>query len=287
MHSPLSLQCQDLRCELLPALGGCVRGLWLGSQEVLRESPLAIQTAWNAASYPLVPYSNRVAYRTLVWQGHSYTLAPNYSAEPHTLHGVGWTAAWQVLQSDACSATLQLQHAGDAAWPFAFECTQVFTLSATALDMRIVIVNRADHAAPVGLGWHPYFAKDAATRIRFCAHSRWEMGPDKLPTHSLPHAGLDTDCSTLDVDHCFSGWDGQLQLQQGALRVSVTSDLGHLVVFTTPTRDSIAIEPVSHVNNALALAAQAGTPPEQLGLRVLQPGQRFEALMRIQLEQSP
>jgi aldose 1-epimerase len=146
------------------------------------------------------------------------------------------------------------------------------------------ITNRAGEAAPAGLGWHPYFAKSAATRIQFASQGRWEMGADNLPTLRLVHAGLDTDCTSLDVDHCFDGWNGSLQLTEGGLRVGVTSDLDCLVVFTTPERDSIAIEPVSHVNNALALARQTGVTPESLGLRVLQPGETFTAHMRIQVE---
>jgi aldose 1-epimerase len=285
MHQTLSLQCQDLRCELLPALGGCVTGLWHGAQEVLRTTPPAqLDSAWNAASYPLVPYSNRLGYRRLEWLGRTYTLAPNFLPGPHNLHGVGWMVPWQVLQSDAQTATLQLQHAGDASWPFAFDSTQTFTLSPSALEMRMSVVNRAAHVAPLGLGWHPYFPKTAQTHVRFAAQSRWEMGADKLPTHSLPHAGLDTDCSSLQVDHCFGGWSGPLHLTQGSLQVAVTSDLPYLVVFTKPERDSIAIEPVSHVNNALALAAQTGIAPEQLGLRLLQPGETFESSMRIHVE---
>jgi len=285
MNTPLTLQCRDLRCELLPALGGCVTGLWHGTQEVLRASPpAALQSAWNASSYPLVPYSNRVGYRKLTWAGQNFELTPNYPVEPHTLHGVGWTVPWQVQACSATSAELLLQHAGNAAWPFAFDSTQTFALSEDALEMHLSVTNRAAVPAPVGLGWHPYFAKRPQTHIRFAAQSRWEMAADSLPTRSLPHAGLDTDCTNLQVDHCFSGWDGALQLTDGPLTVRVTSDLNHLVVFTTPARDSIAVEPVSHVNNALGLAAQMGVPPEQLGLRVLQPGATFQASMRIHVE---
>jgi aldose 1-epimerase len=95
---------------------------------------------------------------------------------------------------------------------------------------------------------------------------------------------LDIDCSGLDVDHCYDGWNGVLLLSEAGQRIRVTSDLDCLVVFTTPGRDSIAIEPVSHVNNALALAQQSGVTPQALGLRVLQPGETFSARMRIQVQ---
>ena len=285
MTSSISLLSGALRCELNPALGGCVAGLWFGEQQVLRSTPAAeLQSVRVAGSYPLVPYSNRIGYRKLRWAGRDYELPQNFAPELHTIHGVGWERAWVVEESSATRTVLNYHHMADASWPFAFDSRQTFTLNGDALEMQMSISNRAAVAAPAGLGWHPYFAKSASTQIRFPATGRWEMGEDKLPTQRLAHAGLDTDCTNLDVDHCFDGWSGSLQLTEAGLRISVTSDLNCLVVFTTPGRDSIAIEPVSHVNNAIALAQQTGQSAESLGLRVLQPGETFTASMRIQVE---
>ena len=285
MTSPLTLHSAHLRCELLPALGGCVAGLWHGEQPVLRSTPAAdLRDVRVAGSYPLLPYSNRIGWRKLQWAGQEYELPQNFAPEPHSIHGVGWERAWAVEESSATHAVLAYHHRADAAWPFAFDGRQTFTLSDDALELQLSLTNRADLAVPVGLGWHPYFAKSAATRIHFAAKGRWEMDADNLPTQRLAHPGLDTDCSNLNVDHCFDGWNGALQLSEGGLRIQLTSDLDCLVVYTTPARDSIAIEPVSHVNNALALAQQTGVTPESLGLRVLQPGETLAARMRIQVQ---
>jgi aldose 1-epimerase len=288
MTSPITLLSHAMRCEIKPDLGGCVAGLWRGEQQVLRSTAAAdLQSVRVSGSYPLVPYSNRVAWRKLLWAGQHYTLPQNFAPEPHSIHGVGWERAWAVDEASTTDATLRYQHAGDAGWPFAFDSRQTFSLTDDALVMRISITNRADVAAPVGLGWHPYFAKSPQSRLRFRTQGRWEMDADMLPTQRLPHAGLDCDCSVLDIDHCFDGWSGSLQLEEAGLRITVSSDLNCLVVFSTPERDSIALEPVSHVNNALALAQQAGTPPQALGLHVLQPGATFAASMRIQAEPQP
>lgn len=274
-----------LRCELRPDLGGCVAGLWFGEQQVLRSTPAAeLQDVRVSASYPLVPYSNRIGRRLLQWDGQDYELPQNFAPEPHSIHGIGWERAWAVEEASATHAVLGYRHQADRSWPFAFDSRQTFTLRGDALELQMEITNHAGEAAPAGLGWHPYFAKSAATRIQFGAQGRWEMGADKLPTLRLAHAGLDTACTHLEVDHCFDGWNGRLQLTEGGLRLQVTSDLDRLVVFTTPGRDSIAIEPVSHVNNVLALARQTGVTPGSLGLRVLQPGETFAARMRIQVE---
>ena len=285
MTSTLTLSHGALRCELLPSLGGSIAGLWLGQQQVLCPDAPPWANALQSASYPLLPYSNRVGYRRLHWAGQDYSLAENFPAEPHTIHGVGWQHAWTVEEAGPARAVLACQHQGDASWPFAFAARQTIALSERTLELHMSITNRAAVAAPAGLGWHPYFAKDAQSHIRFAASGRWEMASDKLPSVRLAHAGLDTDCRTLDVDHCFDGWQGRLQLRIGQLRVQLSSDLDCLVVYTRPELDRIAVEPVSHVNNALALAQQSGQSPQALGLRVLKPGETFGATMRIALEE--
>jgi aldose 1-epimerase len=59
------------------------------------------------------------------------------------------------------------------------------------------------------------------------------------------------------------------------------SDLRRLVVFTNDTRDFIAIEPVSHVNNALGGGhADVGA----LGVRVLAPGESMSVTMTLEIQ---
>jgi aldose 1-epimerase len=77
-----------------------------------------------------------------------------------------------------------------------------------------------------------------------------------------------------------------LTLQDSVMRVRVTSALSHLVVYTHPERDNIAVEPVSHVNNALNLMAQTGARAEDLGVVILQAGQTYSCEMRIDVERA-
>jgi len=286
MTPTLTLTQGLLRCDLLPAVGGSLGGLWYQGRGLLRALAPDFHSGLQTASYPLLPYSNRIGHCRLHWDGQDYLLPPNFAPEPHCIHGVGWQRAWQVLDSGPSHALLAYRHAGDAAWPFAFESQQHFALQSQSLEMRLSITNRADKPAPVGMGWHPYFVKGPQTRLQFTARARWEMGPDKLPSQRLQHAGLDGDCSELDLDHCFDGWAGQVLLSDAHHRLRLESDLDCLVVYTTPTLDCIAVEPVSHVNNALALAQARGQTPQSLGLRVLQPGETFAASMNLHIEET-
>lgn len=286
MTSTLCLRSGAMRCDIVPALGAAVAGLWMQDVPVLRSTPGAVlASVRDAGSYPLVPFSNRIGHAHLAWKGVSHALAPNFLPEPHAIHGVGWQRPWNVVEAQAHFALLSFAHRPDAGWPFAFDCSQAFRLSGDTLEVTLSVTNQSWQVAPFGLGWHPYFVKRPHSHLAFQATGRWEMGEDKLPTHHAPSVGLERDCATLDVDHCFDGWNGEATLSDPVLRARLSSSLRRLVVFTEPWRDFVALEPVSHVNNAIEMAThEAGRSLQELGVELLEPGHSMTASMRIAVE---
>lgn len=281
MTLPLELHHGALRLSLRPDLGGCIEGLWCGDLPVLRSSaPGTLADVRDSSSFPLAPFSNRLARAQLDWKGTPYPLCQNLPGEPHSIHGLGWQRGWQVQVADADAAILRLAHAADAAWPFAFDASQTVRLQGDWLELTLAITNQSGDAAPVGLGWHPYFVKRSRSRLAFTASGRWEMGSDKIPTTRSPVSGLDTDCAPLDIDHCFDGWRGPLHLRDERLHITLSSSLQRLVVYTTPEQDFVAIEPVSHVNNAM----NQGDSAQALGVQVLAAGQSWSASMHLKVE---
>jgi aldose 1-epimerase len=285
MTTFVTLRNHDLWCEIKPELGGCIAGLWLGDVPVLQSTRAAdLHSVRQSGSYPLVPFSNRIGHAQLLWQGTDRPLIKNFDPEPHAIHGVGWERPWTVLEHSESFALLSYEHKADAAWPFDFDTSQAFKLSPGSLEMTISITNQSQQKAPVGLGWHPYFVKRAGSHLHFNATGRWEMGADQLPTHREANTGLDVDPNHLKVDHCFDGWSGAVTLQDDLLCTRISSSLNRLVVYTTAHNESIAIEPVSHVNNALHMLATSGATAAELGVVVLQPGETFSCDMRIDVE---
>jgi aldose 1-epimerase len=278
----LVIQNSELRAHIRPDLGGCIEGLWTGSVPVLRSSPAGSLTNVRlSGSYPLVPFSNRVAQAQLVWNGTSHPLVKNFPGEEHSIHGIGWKRTWQVLEDGAEHCMLSLEHRADSHWPFAFDSSQTFRVQGNRLTVLLSITNQSPQYAPVGLGWHPYFVKRSGSRIAFQAQGVWGMGGDKLPTRLQESAGLQQSCAELSVDNCFDGWSGQVLLEDDALSVQLQSDVKRLVVFTTPEKDFVAIEPVSHVNNAMN--AGNSKESERHGVVVLAPGQSHHISMTIQV----
>lgn len=280
----IELRSGRLRCELRPELGGSIAGFWMDGQPVLRSTSAdRLDSARFAGCYPLVPFSNRVGHASIVWQGTLQPTVRHAGDPPHAIHGLAWQRAWSVLDSDATSAMLACEHPADASWPFAFDCSHTLRLTPQALEMTLAVTNQSGQPAPMGLGWHPYFVRRPGSRLALRASGRWELDADRLPTGRRPAQGLEQDAGSLVLDDCFDGWDGGAQLRDDLMGVTVQSELTRLVVFAEAGSDAIAIEPVSHVPNAVHLYA-TGAPVADMGLAFLQPGETMLAQMRIVVE---
>ncbi len=287
----------DLEVCLCPSLGGALAGFSAAGIPLLRE--------WNGeasvrrmASYPLVPYSNRIANGRFDFDGQTRSLRLNFGDHPHPLHGLGWQREWKLEQTSEASAVMTLAHRpeqdGAADWPWAFDATQTFVLTGTSLTVTLAYHNLADSVVPVGLGWHPYFPRtlngqDAT--LEFCADSVWMMDETALPSamESIPEKWNYRQARPLGrpaLDNCFAMWHGEARIAWPgsgmAIRMSASEELGHLVVFTPAApADFFAVEPVSHANNAINLST-----PTIHGMKEVATGATLEVTMRLAIERT-
>jgi aldose 1-epimerase len=275
------LRAGALRLAVRADLGGSIAGLWHGDAPLMRSTePGALPSSRRSASYPLVPYSNRIGHRHFRWQGREHTTQANFDDNPHSVHGVGWLRPWRQVSSSPGELVLVYTHVPDGHWPFAFEARQHFTLTPQQLGVRLVFENTADVDQPVGLGWHPYFPKRAQSRLHIEVAERWESGADELPTRCVAQRAIDGAVADLDFDNCFGGWRGAAQIRDEAFSMRLTSSEHYLVVYTPREKEYFCVEPVSHVSNAIQM-----DDPAAHGLRTVPPGRSTEAWM--QLEVSP
>ncbi len=303
MASTLQLAAGDARVAVVPAAGGSIAEFtWRGAEVLKSAAPQAVAAGdvLAMASYPLVPYSNRIAGARLAFDGASHALRRNLGDHPHAIHGVGWQRPWGVREHTAARVVLELLHAGDGSgaqdWPWPFRAEQEFRLAATdggaSLTATLAIANTGPRRFPCGLGWHPFFPRDAATRLAFAAAGVWETDATRLPTACVrPEPwGFATLRPVPDepLDHVFAGWSGTALLQQGAgglaIRLGADAPCRHLVVYTPGDGRSIALEPVTHVTDAFNRAARDDA---DTGMLVLDPGARIACTMRIDVSLAP
>ena len=297
MNDVVALAAGNARVEVDAAVGGALASFTLGGIDVLRPTPVGARDVRLHASYPLVPYSNRIAAARLDFAGRTHTLARNFGDHPHAIHGVGWQRPWTVATLDASSALLTLGHepsgAAALAWPWAFRATQSISLhanpdrAAAALALKLTIANAGKAAFPFGLGWHPYFVRGPRTRLRFRADGAWETDATRLPTvHAAvpPSWRFDParEPGSGAIDNVFTGWDGEATLDDADRHIAITvradRAAGFLVVYAPESKDFLALEPVTHMTDAFNRAARGerGT-----GTRVLRPGGEFSCTMQI------
>ena len=78
------------------------------------QAPVAGRPAVRCCHFPLIPYSNRIENGRFSFNGSSLRLAQNLADSPHTMHGHGWQAAWQVAERGDASCVLTYEREADA-----------------------------------------------------------------------------------------------------------------------------------------------------------------------------
>jgi aldose 1-epimerase len=244
--------------ELLPAAGGAIGALRHDGRDVLRPAPQGSADVLAAGCFPLVPYANRIAHGRFEFDGQAYQLPLNFGDHPHSLHGLGWQAAWTVAAAGADHAALVHTHDGGPGWPGAYRAEQLFTLAPGELTIALSLTNTGDSPMPVGLGLHPYFPLAAQTRLGFVAERVWLADETMLPTVAADAAAFgDWSASapvsgTTLIDNAYNGWDGIARIEQpwGSVEMAARG-APVLHVYRPPGAGFFCIEPVSHLPDAI------------------------------------
>ena len=282
----IELAARDQTLGVLPLCGGGL-GFWRrGAHDLLRpaavrDEPLAL------GCFPLVPYSNRIRHGRFRFDGDEIRLPLNFGDHPHSIHGHGWQAPWQVTSRRPAGVELTYRHRADA-WPFDYEARQGIALSDRGLTLDLSVTNRAERRMPAGLGFHPYFAGAGAARLTAEVDGVWHTDHEVMPTEwtalparwNLP-AGIAV--AGLAADNLFTNWRGAALIERPDLGLRLTLRAGapfrHLVVYAPLGESFFCVEPVSHVTDALNAPSAADS-----GLEVLAPGESLEARLRIDVE---
>ena len=276
---------------LLPELGGAVASWRRDGDDVLHpvsDPNLIAQHERPVAAYPLIPFSNRVGYGRFGFGGERFQLGANFGGESHTIHGNGWMREWRVAEAQAARAVLTLDHQGPPEqWPYHYQAAITYLLAEDSLSVSIRYENTDERAQPVGFGFHPFFPRTDDTELGFEATGVWKAGPDSLPEARL--AVEDTwrfsparRVAGASLDNCYSGWTREASLRwpsrRFGMRITASEPFGHLVVYTPPGRDYLAVEPASNMTDAVNRMEVADQ-----GLRVLQSGEAMQAWVALSL----
>ncbi|MBA2771673.1 MAG: aldose 1-epimerase [Sphingomonas sp.] len=290
MTQAVTLAAGSLELELAASVGGAIARFdhVEGGQRtpVLRPSPRPLRTVLDAASFPLVPFVNRIGGGAFEFRVRQVRLDPNMAGDPSPLHGQGWLGPWRVERSSASEADLLFEHqAGE--WPWAYESRQHFVLDSGGLDTRISCRNTSDEPMPCGLGIHPYFNCGPGTRIRTGVEHVWTVDENVLPVDRVPATGqydiADSPVCGRGLDNGYDGWSGKALFTDPAwpFDIALISPGERYFQLYSPVEGGIFVaEPVSHANDALS-APEAQWA--ELGIRILEPGETMELAARLEV----
>ena len=286
----LTLSSSDLELQLSPSIGGTISRLAFlgvdGATPILRDSHTPHENVLEAASFPLVPYVNRVRDGSFTFRGRTVSMTPNMAGDPNPLHGQGWLNPWSVEEASGNRALLSYWHQADE-WPWSYEARQEFLVEEAVLRIGLTCRNTSGEPMPCGLGQHPYFPCSAGTRIETSVTHVWTIDEEVLPVEKVPASGRYDLSNRLicgqNLDNGFGGWSGRVLMDDPAwpFELELSSPQARFFQIYSPASGGLFVaEPVSHANAAMN-APECDWP--ELGFRVLEPGEEMRLDMRLEV----
>lgn len=251
----------------------------------------------------LIPFPGRVAHGRYGFDGQDYQLPCNDKEGPNAIHGFARSLPWSVTKNSPSRATFELcfheEEYAAQGYPFTLHLNVSYILDAGKLSCEFIVRNHGRCAAPVGVGFHPYFTVGTGTldeaEVKVPATHYAEIAGTLAPTGTLVPVealGFDADryrrIGQSRFNHCFlnlvqdpaglcaiplrNPYTGQTVL------IEMDGSFTSFVLYTGDAiqhapRRALAIEPMT-------CASDAFNHPE-CGLKRLLPGEAFSGVYRI------
>jgi aldose 1-epimerase len=219
------------------------------------------------ASFPLVPYGNRIEANAFDFGGKRFSLQPN-TADPYCLHGDGWLAEWEIVSQSNSETVLRYVHRENASSPYAYDVIQTVRLEDDALTLALTVTNTAHKPLPYGLGFHPFFPRAPQTRLKAEAWRFWTERSGHLPDAptDIPEYLDFTVTKTLPphwINNAYDGWDATAWMEWPehglGLRLTAVGPFDCFMIYSPDAgTDFFCFEPMTHLPNAHNMPPSAG-----------------------------
>ncbi len=114
----------------------------------------------------LIPFPGRVAEGRYSFDGRTFQLERNDKEGPNAIHGFVRTLPWAVRDLQPAGVTFEVTLDADAygrrGYPFTLAISVSYSLQQEGLACSFSLRNAGRPAAPVGVGFHPYFTVGTA-----------------------------------------------------------------------------------------------------------------------------
>jgi aldose 1-epimerase len=291
-----TLIAEDLEAAFLPTQGMLGTSLRHRGVQLLRRIS-DLQTAAAKGSTAgialLYPWANRldgIRYRAGGREVRLDTSSPMLHFDAHGLpmHGVPWSRlAWEPIESQRNRLSARLEWSRKDLldiFPFPHRVELTATLRPVDLTLEIILIAGSEGPVPVSFGFHPYFGVPdlprAKWRLRLPAMHRLLVDERGIPSGGEESCDpFDSEIGERSFDDGFALLDTcpSFCLTGGGRRITVEFLAGYpyAQIFAPKDQEFVAIEPMTAPTSALTSGR---------GLRLVAPGERFEAAFRVRVE---
>jgi len=280
------------------------QGAWIDLLATVSDYASILSAPSSLGSYIMAPWANRLPGGLLEFEGQKHQLRLNFP-DNTTIHGDLRKRAWKVLETapERFRAELDSAEHPDFNYPFHLKFEYTVELQRGTLTQTFFITNKDSRPAPAGFGYHPFFRRRLYSGrkdpLLTLPAQKIFLAKDHMPTGPAVSVEGRTDLTnakplgTPALDDCFT------ELAEPCVRLVYPEDgvevlfeldpLFRYVVLYIPTQpegqgaDFFAIEPQTHVTGALPLTAKGW---KDTGLKVLAPGERWGAPLKISVKQT-
>ena len=268
----------------VPTLGGGVAAWQLDSCHAVNntESVVDLWRLWDGvstdryklASFPMVPWSNRIGLGGFEQEGVFHPIEPNRVGEPYPIHGDGWLQPWALTQPSDDTVVMTLESHEFQGNPYNYRAEQRFVLHEGGMTQTLSVTHLGDNPLPYGLGQHPWFLRSPNTSLHAQVKGVWLSGADPMPTKNtsdfpeswnLNH-GINVN-GTL-VDNAFTGWAGHASIHYLDKNLKITMHVpdvqanknleGFCLLYRPEQGSAFCFEPVTHPIDAFHVPGRPG-----------------------------
>ena len=273
--------------------------------KILRESISNGEECFNEL-FPgrlLWPFSDRIPRGVYRFEGQEYRVPVNDRVSGDAIHGFLYARSVSVEELGGSNerayavARAHITPGDHDGYPFEVELRIVYQLDKSGFELNVRGRNLGGRPAPMSMGWHPYFSFPGllnADELELETNADRYVPVDirLLPTGSIDpvtdgaydfrkeKAEAERRIGDRHLDIALTNRDGgaittTVSSKRFALTISQSGTFAYQQLFIPPSRNSIAIEPLTSATNAF-------NQPD-LGLLLLNHNEEFEASCRITL----
>jgi len=254
----------NISCKIYQNLGGTLQELQLNGKEIIKginntENGLDSYKPMFQSSF-LFPFPGRVENGLYSYNSVQYQLECNEEGRNNALHGLVYNKAFSVEETHISKekAILRIKFSSDQnhkGFPFLFDFEITYTITENQLFVSCTAKNKGASSFPFGIGWHPYFVSTALEESTLSFEAETEIiCNDAMVPQDRKEASKATSVTIggQQFDNTYITKSNEFSFETPDYKVSFevkTPNCNYLQFYTPPSRDCIAIEPMTCIPN--------------------------------------